>query len=300
MRRLKGYGPLIAVTVMGLLLLILSETIAKWLADNRSAHNGAVIGRVMHVEGSVRRIHGADIDLLPTPDIKPIDLRDGDRLQTSVQSKADVILNSLDELEVPSGTVAGFELWNAHDTASPIYVSTSLGQVNWQHPGVRGKAYLIKDGKLYFPGQKPVAKAMALTVLHAAPLDMHLASSEAPPGDFEADPAAGAAAADENKAPAGAEPETLANEYIDEMIVSHQAQLQKCWLTRLKDSPGLAGQITVQFEISHRGKVKEAHVADSTLQDETLKKCVVSVIERVPFRSYKGSEISLSYPIKFE
>ena len=84
------------------------------------------------------------------------------------------------------------------------------------------------------------------------------------------------------------------------MMVSRQSQLQKCWLGRLKDRPGLKGQLVLQFEISRRGKVKDLKITDSTFSDDTLSKCVMSVVERLNFRSFKGPEISLSYPISFE
>jgi hypothetical protein len=159
---------------------------------------------------------------------------------------------------------------------------------------VKGKAYLIHEGRLYFPGQKPVDKPLALTVLRSAPLDMQLAdagATETPPED---EPVVNT----EQKF--GPEPDTLSNEYIDEMIVGRQGQLQKCWLGRLKDNPSLKGQILLQFEITRRGQVKDLRIADSNIEDELLKKCVTSVIERLSFRPFKGQEISLSYPINFE
>ena len=94
--------------------------------------------------------------------------------------------------------------------------------------------------------------------------------------------------------------DSLSNEYIDEVIVSRQSQLQKCWLSRLKDSPGLKGQIVLQFEISRRGKVRDLRVVDTTFDDDTLKRCVVTVFERLTFRPFKGQEITLSYPVAFE
>ena len=200
-----------------------------------------------------------------------------------------------------------FQLWNERDSASAIYMTVMAGDVELQKGGVRGRAYVVREGRLYLPGQPAAKKALALTVLRSAPLDMTLGSkdgSHPPANDFENDGSSSATAAsgDTTRPDTGfsSEPETLSNDYIDEMIVSRQGQLQKCWLTRLKDKPGLKGQLMVQLEINRRGKVKEAKVTDSNLNDEALNKCVTSVLERIPFRSFKGSEISLSYPIGFE
>jgi len=304
MRNLKGYWPLITAAIIGLLLVICAEPISRWVASNRAEHNGQLIGTIIQVEGSVRRIHRGNVDLLPTPIATPIELRDGDRVQTSLESRSAVLLNSQDELEIPPGSAVDFQLWNSRDPNSPIYINSSLGGLISRKPGVKGKAYVVKDGRLSFPGQKPAEKPLALTVLRNAPLDLHLAdtkNNEAGQGDFANDNSA--AGGDDTAAPAlaaGVDPDTLSNEYIDETILEHQGQLQKCWLTRLKDSPALKGEIVVQFEISRRGKVKEIRVADATLQDDVLQKCVMSVIERIQFRPFKGSEISLSYPINFE
>jgi hypothetical protein len=150
---------------------------------------------------------------------------------------------------------------------------------------------------------------MALTVLRSAPLDMELAGDTPEDSDFATYPSGEVSEpADEDPTEAGgggksaatALPETLSNEYIDDTIASRQGQLQKCWMSRLQDHPDLKGQVTLQFEISHSGKVHELKIADSSLHDDALIKCVSSVIERIVFRGFSGPEISLSYPIRFE
>ena len=97
-----------------------------------------------------------------------------------------------------------------------------------------------------------------------------------------------------------ADPETLSNEYIDDTIVARQDQLQKCWLSHLKDGKDLKGQIVVQFEITKRGHVKDTRIGESSLTEETLQKCVSAVIERIAFRAFTGADVSISYPINFE
>jgi hypothetical protein len=236
----------------------------------------------------------------PSPLPQPLDLRDGDQLQSSVQSKAIFILNSRDEFELPAGALVQFQLWNSRDANSAVYLTSIVGQLNLRQPGVQGKSYVVKDGRLYLPGQKPQQKPMALTVLKAAPLDLQLnekpkVDGVRPVEDFENDNLS-----TPEDASSRVEPHTLSNEMIDETIVENQGHLQKCWLSRLKDAPNLKGQLVIQFEITKRGKVKDARVAETTLEDETLQKCVLAVMERISFRSYNGSEISLSYPIKFE
>ena len=173
------------------------------------------------------------------------------------------------------------------------------GDVELKKAGIKGKAYIVREGRLYLPGQKVNQKPLALTVLKTAPLDMTLGdASETDIGEFDAE-----AALDENAPPKTdfqGEPETLSNEYIDEVINTRQGQLQKCWLSQVKDNPTVRGQMVVQFEIQRRGRVKSVRIADSSIDDEALKRCVTAVFERLNFRSFKGSEITLSYPIQFE
>jgi hypothetical protein len=292
-------------------LLFLSEPGSHWLTSFLAPPPtpGPVIGRLMTIEGSGKRVHGGDVVNLKGPLKSPFDLHDGDRFETDAGANALVLLNSQDEIKLLPLSSVSFQLWNEQDPASAIYLTVLAGDVDLQKAGVRGRAYVVRDGRLYLPGQKSIKKAMALTVLRSAPLDMTLSGEGTSPGDFETDTGGGGAAG-ESTAASGesaksdtgftAEPETLSNEYIDEMITSRQSQLQKCWLSRLKDKPGLKGQLVLQLEINRRGKVKDVKVTDSTVGDETLNKCVITVLERIPFRSFKGSEISLSYPIGFE
>ena len=302
MRGLKGLGPLLLVGIAGLAwVLFLSEPGANWLASlfTPADTRGAAIGRLVFAEGLVRHVLGGDVQKLTSPLNSPIDLHDGDRIETDNGARAVILLNSQDELELKPLSAVTLQLWNEKDAFSALYITVLNGDVESRKSGVRGRAYLVRNGRLYLPSQKASKKPMALTVLRSAPLDMGLSSEKGVDGgaDFEPDRSLPA-----DKTPSGftSEHETLSNDYIDEMIVSRQAQLQKCWLSRIKDKPDKKGQILIQFEISRRGKVKELKVADSSLSDESLQKCVLTVIERITFRSFKGPEISVSYPINFE
>ena len=299
----KSFAPLILIAALGLAVLIGAEPLSKWLAAARAGHGPLVVGHVVRTVGTVKRIHGSELEVIPSALSPAFELHDGDRLQTDQESRAEVVLNSQDEFEIPESTELQLQLWNSKDPNSALYIESLIGTLNFNKAGIRGRAYVVKDGRLYLPGQKPLQKPMALTVLKNAPLDLHLGAGSAQ-GTAAFDSDTSSKADDEPNdivlPPTGAEPDTLANEYIDDTIVSHQPQLQKCWLTRLKDSATLKGQIVMQFQISKRGKVKDVHIADSTLDDETLKKCVTSVFERLQFRSFKGAEISLAYPINFE
>src|SRR4051812_1654130 len=98
MRALKGFWPLIVVALSGVIIIVVAEPISKWIAASRAAQHGTIIGKIILAEGSVKRIHGAEIELIPSPVSQSLELRDGDRIQTGVQSRAAVLLNSQDEI----------------------------------------------------------------------------------------------------------------------------------------------------------------------------------------------------------
>lgn len=300
MRGLKGLGPLVLIGIAGLIwLLFLSEPGSHWLTQLVAPEPpaGPVVGRLVRTDGRVKRIRGGDVQEIKGPLAAPVDLNNGDRVETNENTTALLSLNSQDEIELGGLTAVTLQLWNGNDPNSALYLNVLTGDIESKKGGVRGRAYVVRDGRLYLPGQKPVEKPLALTVLRSAPLDMQI-SENAAGQTVESDSGDGQPSADQ--AVSAVEPETLSNEYIDEMIVHRQSQLQKCWLTRLKEKPDLKGQMVVQFEITRRGKVHELKVADSTMDDEALNKCVLTVLERITFRSFKGPEISLSYPINFE
>lgn len=301
MQFLKTFFPIITVVAASVTWLVLSEPgariLASWLQPWRP--QGPLVGRVVELQGSMKTVRDGRVEQFESL-TQPLSVHSGDRIEIDAKSQAVLVLNSQDELQLGPLTAAALQLWNERDPNSAIYVSLLAGDSELRKAGVKGKAYLVRDGRLYLPGQKPSNKPLALTVLKNAPLDMQLADVHSPPAntDFDADKND----AEEATTPAefGAEPETLSNEYIDETISARQGLLQKCWLAQVRHNPNLKVNMTVQFEITRRGKVKEVRVADASVEDDTLKNCVSQVFDRLTFRSFKGSEIALSYPLQFE
>jgi hypothetical protein len=296
---LRGFGPLLVAGALAIATIwFVAEPVAQWITKKitTAPKLGAPIGKLLLVQGKVKRIQNGEVE--ESQNNVALELFDGDRIETTAASRALLVLQSQDELELQPLSSASLQLWHPGDSLSPIYVTLIAGDVESRRTGVPGKAYVVRDGRLYLPHQKKQSKPMALTVLRSAPLDMQLPSADSG-SDFAKDDSQGETDEKPEK-DNQAEPETLANEYIDETIGSRQGLLQKCWLTRLNEQPNLKGQLLVQFAITRRGKVKDVKIADSTINDEPLQKCVTTVFERLAFKSFRGPEISLSYPINFE
>lgn len=303
MRSLKALFPLLTVLAAVVTWLVLSEPgakiIGRWLSPWQPS--GPEVGQITQLQGTMKTVRDGRVEKFEGSLSSPVRLFSGDRLEVDAHARAILQLTSKDEFEVSALSALSLELWNDRDPTSPIYVTLLSGGLELRQAGTKGKSYVVRDGRLYLPGQKASAKPLALTVLKSAPLDMDLAE----PGPTPASPAPDFAESEtkEEETPStnfGAEPETLANEYIDESISAKQSLLQKCWFNRVKDDPNAKAQMMVQFEISRRGKVKDVRVSESSLDDENLKKCVVQVFERLSFRSFRGPEIALTYPLQFE
>jgi hypothetical protein len=92
----------------------------------------------------------------------------------------------------------------------------------------------------------------------------------------------------------------LTNQEIEETVSGRQSLFQRCWTQRLRETPGLTGHVLLQFEITPRGKVQEVQVVESTLNDDLMLRCLVSVLERISFREFDGGNITLTFPLSFE
>jgi hypothetical protein len=128
-----------------------SDVGSAWLAARLapSSEAGPVVGKVTSSEGSFKRIHGGGVELLKGR--ATLEVYDGDRLETDRGAKLVLVLNSTDEIEVKELSAVSVHAWNAKDPASPVYVQWQLGQLDTLKTGVKGKAYIIKEGRRILP-----------------------------------------------------------------------------------------------------------------------------------------------------
>ncbi|MGE4131210.1 MAG: AgmX/PglI C-terminal domain-containing protein [Bdellovibrionales bacterium] len=292
----------VLIAIAAVILLVaagpLANLLSKWIS--KSDPIPSEVGRMVTITGEVRIVRDGQVQKFDEALKGPVPIVSGDRLEVSGKSTSLLVLNSKDEIELQPSTAAVLQLWNEKDPASAVYLTLLSGAGELKRSGVKGKAYVVREGRLYVPGKDQKEKPVALTVLRSAPLDLHLADENSAqpetPTDFETD-----TSESEPEAKASAsEPGTLSNEFIDEVISSQQSNLQKCWLAKIKDQKGDKFDMVVQFEIGRRGKIKEPRVVDSSAEDLAFQRCVTSVFERITFRSFNGPEIAISYPLHFE
>lgn len=99
--------------------------------------------------------------------------------------------------------------------------------------------------------------------------------------------------------PAPAE-QGLSEEEINTVMNNHRTSFFKCYTQLLQKEPSAKGNVSLSFTIENNGKLSVAEVTASQLSNEEFKKCLLEVLRRIEFRSYKGPVISTLFPLKFE
>lgn len=94
---------------------------------------------------------------------------------------------------------------------------------------------------------------------------------------------------------------SLDKELIRRVIKSHIAQIRYCYERELQASPGLFGKVSTQFVISAQGRVQQANVQQTTLNNAKVERCVLSKIKTWRFPKPKGGGIVIvKYPFIFK
>jgi TonB family protein len=78
----------------------------------------------------------------------------------------------------------------------------------------------------------------------------------------------------------GIKSESRSADAISEVVNRHSSSIQYCYQRELKENPDLKGKLAIRFTITPDGKVKNANVISSTLENTRVERCVVSRISR--------------------
>ncbi len=94
--------------------------------------------------------------------------------------------------------------------------------------------------------------------------------------------------------------DTLSDSYIFSIIQGQRSLFKRCYLQHIKKDPRSQGTMRLSFTIQPSGEVSETEVMESSIPDETLKRCVQRVLSRARFKSFKSDPIIAQYPLTFE
>ena len=221
-----------------------------------------------------------------------------DQITVERRSHLDLHFPSGVEIRLEEKTKAVVEFWNPADSNSPVYLNILIGDYSLLKKGQRGKLFVIQDRQLFSPTHRPKKKAFVLK-LKSSELglatggspDELMGDSPLPDGvSAELPPAEGT----DGKAA------TLTNKYIEEIIARQKKNFQRCQANAIRDMGKVKGQVLVGFTIQPRGKIEEAKVLQSTIKNQQLMDCLVSVFKTCRFQEFTGTPIVRSYPLSFE
>ena len=94
--------------------------------------------------------------------------------------------------------------------------------------------------------------------------------------------------------------EGLTADHIQDTLKTYRPSFFKCYTQLLQKTPGVVGQASLSFTIERTGRVNQAEVASSSINDPDFKKCLLEAIRRVEFKSFSGDPISTVFPLRFE
>lgn len=87
---------------------------------------------------------------------------------------------------------------------------------------------------------------------------------------------------------------------IDEYIKRHYNQIRNCYEQQLNSNPGLGGRVATRFVISGSGRVSQAGVSSSSMNNSAVEGCLVGVLKRIVFpEPLGGGIVEVDYPFSF-
>lgn len=90
---------------------------------------------------------------------------------------------------------------------------------------------------------------------------------------------------------------SLSQEVIRRVIRRHRKEIKYCYSKGLARNPALGGKVTVKFTISPKGRVVQAAVSGSTLDDAKVEACITRCVRRWMFPEPEGGGIVIvNYP----
>ncbi len=99
--------------------------------------------------------------------------------------------------------------------------------------------------------------------------------------------------------------EGLTKEEVGNIIHSHVSEIRYCYESAMIKNPDIQGKLIVDFVIQGKGAnagvVKSAKINNSTLNDPSVDKCILSHLTKWKFPKPKGGvEVAVTYPFLFK
>jgi hypothetical protein len=190
------------------------------------------------------------------------------------------------------GRIVG-ELWSAQNPAGPIILHLQGGTIQVEREGTPGQLYVVRGTEMTDPRGAARDRLRGIAI---SPLLLAGKNGTEPPPTETAEPQAPLDRHSETDPDNG----TLSNDYLDQRILQEKAQFQRCQSNSLRDATAIKGQLMIGLTINPDGRIAEARIVTTTIQNENLEKCILEIFKRIRFKSFHGSPIVRGYPLNFE
>lgn len=91
----------------------------------------------------------------------------------------------------------------------------------------------------------------------------------------------------------------LRREEIERVVRRHSRGIQYCYDRALQGAPSLSGRVLINWTIGLDGRVSHATVAEDTLEDGAVARCIAVEVQRMRFPTPDGGHVAVSYPFTF-
>lgn len=87
---------------------------------------------------------------------------------------------------------------------------------------------------------------------------------------------------------------------IKRIVHANFPRLQRCYERGLGSDPSLAGTVVVRFIVDATGAMESASLAGGTLDDATVRACILGVFRTLSFPEPESGKVLVSYPIELQ
>jgi hypothetical protein len=92
---------------------------------------------------------------------------------------------------------------------------------------------------------------------------------------------------------------TIDKEAVAKVINSHLHEVSSCYERALLKTPGLAGKIVLEWQITTSGSVGFAKTKSSSMQSPAVESCILLTLKTWRFPPAKGAGVIITYPFMF-
>lgn len=92
---------------------------------------------------------------------------------------------------------------------------------------------------------------------------------------------------------------TIDKEAVAKVINSHLHEVSSCYERALLKTPGLAGKIVLEWQITTSGSVGFAKTKSSSMQSPAVEACILQTLKTWRFPAAKGAGVVITYPFMF-